>query len=104
MNRGAERPVTSGVSSRSLSGGSPRRLWLDHGKWVLEVVRHVNIGHDLVRPTTECLSGHRLINSYFKSNPDQEPLARGALKLMQMSSGDGSRSYNAIGAEWVSGP
>jgi hypothetical protein len=70
---------------------------------VLEVVRHVNIGHDLVRPTTECLSGPRLINSYFKSNPDQEALARGAMKLMQASSGDGSRSYNAIGAEWVSG-
>jgi hypothetical protein len=70
---------------------------------VLEVVRHVNIGHDLVRPTVESLSGQRLINSYFKSNPDQEPLARGALKLMQLSSGDGSRSYNAIGAEWVSG-
>lgn len=70
---------------------------------MLEVVRHVNIGHDLVRPTTECLSGQRLINSYFKSNPDQEPLARGALKLMQSSAGDSSRSYNAIGAEWVSG-
>jgi hypothetical protein len=101
MNPRAERPVTSGVSSRSLSGGSPRRLCFDRGKWVLEVVRHVNIGHDLVRPTTECLSGHRLINSYFKSNPDQESLGRGALKLMQMSSGD-ARSYSAIGAEWVS--
>jgi len=69
---------------------------------VLEVVRHVNIGHDLVRPTTECLSGNRLINSYFKSNPEHEPLARGALKLMQVSSGNGSRSYSAVGAEWVS--
>lgn len=68
---------------------------------MLEVVRHVNIGHDLVRPTTECLSGNRLITSYFKSNPDQEPLGRMALKLMQSQGGDG-RSYSAVGSEWVS--
>ncbi len=90
------------VSFRSLNGGTPRRLWLDRGKWMLEVVRHVNIGHDLVRPTTECLTGNRMIGSYFKSNPDQEALGRGALKLMQMTSGDGPRSYSAVGAEWVS--
>jgi hypothetical protein len=102
MNQESERSVTLGVSSRSLAGGSPRRLWLDRGRWVLEVVRHVNIGHDLVRPTTECLSGNRLINSYFKSNPDHEPLARSASKLMQMNTGDGARSYSAVGAEWVS--
>jgi hypothetical protein len=70
---------------------------------MLEVVRHVNIGHDLVRPTTECLTGNRMISSYFKSNPDQEALGRGALKLMQMASTDGPRSYSAVGAEWVSG-
>lgn len=70
---------------------------------MLEVVRHVNIGHDLVRPTTECLTGNRMISSYFKSNPDQEVLGRGALKLMQMASTDGPRSYSAVGAEWVSG-
>lgn len=69
---------------------------------MLEVVRHVNIGHDLVRPTTECLTGNRMIGSYFKSNPDQEALGRGALKLMQMTSSDGPRSYSAVGAEWVS--
>jgi hypothetical protein len=90
------------VSFRSLNGGTPRRLWLDRGKWMLEVVRHVNIGHDLVRPTTECLTGNRMISSYFKSNPDQDALGRGALKLMQMASTDGPRSYNAVGAEWVS--
>lgn len=70
---------------------------------MLEVVRHVNIGHDLVRPTTECLTGNRMISTYFKSNPDQEALGRGALKLMQMASTDGPRSYSAVGAEWVSG-
>lgn len=69
---------------------------------MLEVVRHVNIGNDLVRPTTECLSGNRLITSYFKSNPDHEPLGRMALKLMQSPGGDG-RSYSAVGTEWVSG-
>ena len=90
------------VSFRSLNGGSPRRLWLDRGKWMLEVVRHVNIGHDLVRPTTECLTGNRMISSYFKSNPDQEALGRGALKLMQMAPTDGPRSYSAVGTEWVS--
>src|SRR5689334_6975856 len=68
---------------------------------MLEVVRHVNIGHDLVRPTTECLTGNRMIGSYFKSNPDQEALGRAALKLMQAST-DGPRSYSAVGAEWVS--
>src|SRR5688572_29220064 len=68
---------------------------------MLEVVRHVNIGHDLVRPTTECLTGNRLITSYFKSNPDQEPLGRRALKLMQSQVGDG-QSYSAVGSEWVS--
>lgn len=89
------------VVSRSLSGGSPRRLWQERGQWMLEVVRHVNIGNDLVRPTTECLSGNRLISSYFKSNPDHEPLGRMALKLMQSQGGDG-RSYSAVGSEWVS--
>ncbi|MEY2931813.1 MAG: hypothetical protein RL033_2562, partial [Pseudomonadota bacterium] len=56
---------------------------------MLEIVRHVNIGHDLVRPTTECLSGSRLITSYFKSNPEQEPLGRRALELIKRQAGDG---------------
>ncbi|MEY4550032.1 MAG: hypothetical protein RL685_6227 [Pseudomonadota bacterium] len=68
---------------------------------MLEVVRHVNIGHDLVRPTTECLSGSRLITSYFKSNPDHEPLGRRALELIKRQAGDGL-SYSVVGTEWVS--
>ncbi len=68
---------------------------------MLEIVRHVNIGHDLVRPTSEQLSGNRLIAAYFKSNPDHEPLGRMALKLMQSPGAEG-RSYSAAGSEWVS--
>lgn len=67
----------------------------------MEVVRHVNVGHDLIRPTTERLSGTRVINSYFTSNPDKDQLARSARELMQTELGSESRSYNAVGGRWI---
>jgi hypothetical protein len=89
------------VSSSALGGGSPRRLFLHGGKWVLEVVRHVNLGQDLIRPTTQRLSGQRAITSYFKSNPDKAPLGKATLRLMATEIIGETRSYTAEGADWV---
>jgi hypothetical protein len=89
------------VSSSILSGGTPRRLLHHAGKWVLEVVRHVNVGHDLIRPTTQRLTGQRAISSYFKSNPDKALLAKATQRLMQSELSGESRSYNVEGGEWI---
>ncbi|MEY4548914.1 MAG: hypothetical protein RL685_5109 [Pseudomonadota bacterium] len=67
---------------------------------MLEVVRHVNIGSDLVRPTTERICGRRSVVAYFKHNPESGRLASGALKLLE-SEGQGQRIYSALGEEWV---
>jgi hypothetical protein len=88
------------VQSQAQSGGSPRRLICEDGKWVLEVVRHVNLGHDLIRPTTERLTGRRAISSYFDKNPEQQLLAKATLRLMSAEP-DGPVSYNAVGGEWI---
>lgn len=84
-----------------LFGGTPRRLSLQAGKWVLEVVRHVNLGQDLIRPTTQRLTGQRAIASYFKSNPDKALLAKATHRLMQTEPADQSRSYTAEGVDWI---
>lgn len=84
-----------------LSGGSPRRLYHYAGKWVLEVVRHVNLGPDLVRPRTERLSGQRAIASYFKNNPDKATLAKATQRLMQTDPGVEAQSFNLEGSEWI---
>jgi hypothetical protein len=89
------------VSSSALGGGSPRRLFLHGGKWVLEVVRHVNLGQDLIRPTTQRLTGQRAIASYFKSNPDKASLGKATLRLMSDEAIGETRSYTAEGADWV---
>jgi hypothetical protein len=93
--------VSDGVASQPLSGGSPSRLLCEGGKWILEVVRHVNVGHDLIRPTTERLTGGRLIHSYFTSNPDKEQLARAARELMQTDAGMEPRCFSAVGGRWI---
>jgi hypothetical protein len=90
-----------GVGSQSLTGGSPRRLLQEAGKWVLEVVRHVDLGQDLIRPTTQRLSGNRVITSYFNSNPDKALLAKATQKLLQTDAGGTARSYTAVGGEWI---
>ncbi len=89
------------MASQQLSGGSPSRLLCEGGKWVLEVVRHVNVGHDLIRPTTERLTGSRVINSYFTSNPDKDQLARAARELMQTDAGVEPRCFSAVGGRWI---
>ena len=83
------------VSSSALGGGSPRRLFLHAGKWVLEVVRHVNLGHDLIRPTTQRLTGQRAITSYFKQNPDKASLGKATLRLIANELVGETRSYIA---------
>ncbi|HVZ32687.1 MAG TPA: hypothetical protein VG963_09695, partial [Polyangiaceae bacterium] len=83
------------------SGGAPRRLSVERGNWVLEILRNVNIGHDLVRPLTERVRGTRQITSYLKSNPEHERLARAAQKLMQAPPSNDVRSYSVAGDEWV---
>lgn len=89
------------VSSSALGGGSPRRLFLHEGKWVLEVVRHVNLGQDLIRPTTQRLTGQRAITSYFKSNPDKASLGKATLRLMAAEIIGETRSYTVEGADWI---
>ena len=68
---------------------------------MLEVVRHVNLGQDLIRPTTERLTGQRAITSYFKSNPDKAQLGKATLRLMQSDLGDETRSFNVEGGDWT---
>jgi hypothetical protein len=89
------------VGSQSLSGGAPSRLVEEAGQWVLEVVRHVNLGQDLVRPTTQRLSGNRTITAYFNSNPERALLGKATQRLMQSESLGGSRSFTVVGNEWI---
>jgi hypothetical protein len=89
------------VRSSSLSGGLPRRLYHHAGKWVLEVVRHVNVGQDLIRPTLERLTGQRAIASYFKSNPDKAQLGKATQRLLQTEFTGGTMSFNAEGNDWI---
>jgi hypothetical protein len=89
------------VRSSASSGGSPRRLFVHAGKWVLEVVRQVNVGQDLIRPTTERLTGQRAITSYFKNNPDKAQLGKATLRLMQSAREGETSSYTAEGSDWI---
>jgi hypothetical protein len=84
-----------------LSGGSPRRLFLHAGKWVLEVVRHVNLGHDLIRPTAERVAGQRAIGTYFKNNPDKAQLGKATQRLMQNALEGETLSFTAEGTDWI---
>jgi hypothetical protein len=65
------------------------------------VVRHVNLGQDLIRPTTQRLTGQRAIASYFKSNPDKASLGKATLRLIANEIVGETRSYTAEGADWV---
>ena len=94
-------PVYIDVRSSSLSGGSPRRLYHHAGKWVLEVVRHVNVGQDLIRPTLQRFTGHRAIASYFKSNPDKALLGKATQRLLQLEFAGETKSFNVEGSEWI---
>jgi hypothetical protein len=89
------------VPSSVLSGGSPRRLVLHAGRWILEVVRHVNVGQDLIRPTTQRLTGQRAIASYFKNNPDKAQLGKATQRLMQTGREGEAFSYTVEGMDWV---
>jgi hypothetical protein len=89
------------VPSSVLRGGSPRRLLLHAGKWVLEIVRQVNVGQDLIRPTTERLTGQRAIGSYFKNNPDKAALGKATQRLMQTAVEGATLSYTAEGGDWI---
>lgn len=94
-------PVWNGVRSSSLSGGLPRRLYHHAGKWVLEVVRHVNVGQDLIRPTMQRLTGHRAIAAYFKNNPDKALLGKATQRLLQLQLAGETKSFNVEGSEWI---
>lgn len=88
------------MSTRARPGGTPQRLLHAGGDWVLEVLRHVNITPDLVRPTTERVCGSRSITAYFKHNPSLDQLGHSALKLLRTEDAAQS-SYTALGDEWV---
>jgi hypothetical protein len=68
---------------------------------VLEVVRHVNVGQDLIRPTTERLTGQRAIGAYFKNNPDKAQLGKATQRLMQSVLEGETVSYSLEGADWI---
>lgn len=68
---------------------------------MLEVVRHVNVGQDLIRPTMQRLTGHRAIATYFKNNPDKAPLGKATQRLLQTEFGGETRSFNVDGSDWV---
>ncbi len=61
----------------------------------------MSVGQDLIRPTTQKLTGQRVIASYFSSNPDKALLAKATQKLMQSVSSGELRSYRAEGGEWI---
>jgi hypothetical protein len=79
----------------------PRRLYHHAGKWVLEVVRHVNVGQDLIRPTMQRLTGHRAIAAYFKNNPDKAMLGKATQRLLQLEFAGETKSFNVEGSEWI---
>lgn len=60
----------------------------------------MNIGSDLVRPTTERICGRRSVIAYFKQNPESGRLGSAALELLQ-SEGQSPRIFSALGEEWV---
>jgi hypothetical protein len=89
------------VPSSAIRGGSPRRLFLHAGKWVLEIVRQVNLGQDLIRPATERLTGQRAIVAYFKNNPEKAQLGKATQRLMQSALEGETLSYTAEGVDWI---
>jgi hypothetical protein len=89
------------MAATPITDGSPSQLLCEDGKWVLEVIRYVNVGQNVVRPTTERLIGDRKISGYFSANPDKEGLERGARQLMQRSQASAARSYSAVGGQWI---
>lgn len=89
------------MRSSVIIGGSPRRLLLHAGKWVLEVVRPVDLGQNLIRPTTQRLTGQNAITSYFESNPDNAQLGSATRRLMQTELAGETRTYTAEGVDWI---
>jgi hypothetical protein len=61
----------------------------------------VNVGQDLIRPTTERLTGQRAITSYFKNNPDKAQLGKATVRLMQTAREGETSSYTAEGSDWI---
>lgn len=61
----------------------------------------MNLGQDLIRPTTQSFTGQRAIASYFKSNPDKASLAKATARLMAGASSGETRSYTIEGADWI---
>jgi hypothetical protein len=61
----------------------------------------MNVGQDLIRPTTERLTGQRAITSYFKSNPDKAPLGKATQRLMQSALEGETLSYTCEGGDWI---
>ena len=61
----------------------------------------MNLGQDLIRPTTQRFTGQRAIASYFKSNPDKASLAKATARLMAGEISGETRSYSIEGADWI---
>ncbi len=83
-----------------LSGGIPKRLLAQDGKWALEVVRQVAVERNVYRPHTQRLEGSDVILGYLRRTAQFSTLAHGAAELLGSMTHD-SRSYEVVNGEWV---
>jgi hypothetical protein len=83
-----------------LSGGIPKRLLVQDGKWALEVVRQVAVERNVYRPHTQRIEGSDVILNYLRRAPQFSALAQGACELLNHPGVD-SRSYEVVNGEWV---
>lgn len=83
-----------------LSGGIPRKLVCQDGKWTLEIVRQVAVERNVYRPHTQKLEGDDVILSYLKRSAQFATLAHGAVELLSEGTRE-RRSYEVVNGEWV---
>ncbi len=82
-----------------LSGGIPKKLVCQEGRWSLEVVRQVAVERNVYRPHIQRLEGDEVILGYLKRSAQFATLAHGALELLSEGV-DERRSYEVVNGEW----
>jgi hypothetical protein len=83
-----------------LSGGIPKKLVCQEGKWSLEVVRQVAVERNVYRPHTQRLEGNDVILGYLKRSSQFAALAHGAVELLAEGAKE-RRSYEVVNGEWI---
>jgi hypothetical protein len=83
-----------------LSGGIPKKLVCQDGKWALEVVRQVAVERNVYRPHTQRLEGDEVILGYLKRSAQFSTLLHGAAELFSEGAAD-RRSYEVVNGEWI---